>query len=142
MNKKRIGDTSTKYLVASLGARQKNAAQLKASVLSFSIEELIINAINHYKIELGNEAGKCHSCDTDLTITTKPYDYDTNINNVDYTIKILNYPRLKCNKCNTQVFSGDTGIHLERLMYYEIVQVLRDKRKVPGSVDFNELLKL
>lgn len=140
LKNKRIGDRKAKYLVVDMTERQKRITQLKASLCSLSIDEFVIQAIND--IPVNKPESQCHSCNSDMTINNDPYDYHTNINDQDVTIKIINYPYLKCVKCGEESVDVFTGKYLEDLLHFEIVQSLRDNKKPPKTIDLNELLQM
>src|SRR5690554_1726322 len=117
---KRIGDKTGKYLVATMTERQKQIAQLKSSLNSLSIDELVIKAIDKYPVKPKKET--CSSCGSETVVNTKPYEYHINIADKDVVIEILNYPYLKCKNCDEEWFDLSTEKYLEDLLHFEIMQ--------------------
>lgn len=137
---KKIGDRESKYLVTNLTERQKRIVQLKANLSSTSLDEFVVGAINAFSVHIKDE--KCSACDTVLSINTEPYDFKTVWNDKEINIKILNYPRVKCIKCEEEFLSVRVDAILDKLIFFEILDNLKGRKGIPTTIDLNKLMEM
>ncbi|WP_040980602.1 MULTISPECIES: hypothetical protein [Oceanobacillus] len=133
-----IGD-SKKHLVSTMTERDKLKANLKSSLYSLSIDELVIQAINSYEREI--EPMNCPYCKEKTVVSSKEkMVYSISIDNQDYDVRIINYPRNYCKSCNKEFKDHQTTMFLSELIDMEVFRALRYEGEVPKEFDLRKLI--
>lgn len=86
---------------------------------------------------------KCHYCQQDNVVTTKrKKEHHIRIAEKEYIIKITNYPRNVCKLCENEFENAKVSYYLSKLIDYEIHDLLKKRKAIPGEMDFKELIKI
>lgn len=133
----RVGDRKEKFLVARMTERQKKIAQFKAHKTGYSIDELVIEAVDQFDVMTGMKNVTCLICEEKKVITDEPFSYPYN----GKEVKVVNYLQGKC-ACPDDKSDFYAENYLEDIVKFELKQIEKEGREIPDEIDLVELLQM
>lgn len=130
-----------KYVVASMSEREKTIVKMKASLYSFSIDELVTRSVNEFKGHVHNM--DCSYCNEKTVVTRKKTkECSEVIKGKEQIINVLNYPLNVCQVCGAEFDHMNVAVYLKDLIRFEILKNLRERNPIPKDLDFNEIIQM
>ncbi|MFS0815437.1 hypothetical protein ABC382_00515 [Lysinibacillus sp. 1P01SD] len=130
---------NNKYLVTNLEGREKDIVKLKASLSNKTLDELVLEALNAFPIEM--QVSTCPRCGENNKAKQQTIDYVIEVAGQQHSIIIENFPKMKCHVCDNEYDNLVTETLIEKLIRVEVLKSLKGRKGVLKNIDFNELIR-
>lgn len=130
---------NNKYLVTNLDEREKEIVKLKASLSNKTIDELVLEALNAFPVEM--RVSTCPRCGENNKAKQQSVDLVIEVAGNQHSIIVENFPKMKCHICDNEYDDLVSLELIENLIRMEILKSLKGRKGIPKNIDFNELIR-